>query len=246
MTESTHTRRAEEPREEPDRDRLAWRLADILRRINEGEALDPDVLAADYNVHRRTILRDLTERFGFLPLNKEQGRYTLQPQYFGRLCIKDIQRFAALAGLQGLFPALDSQFLRELLDSRLADTLDIHGPSHEDLRTRMDDFRAIQRASAEHRRLRFHYSKPEGSKLVEADPYRLINQSGVWYLAAVHDGKLKAYAFSKLKAPQVLETRYTPDAAIAKVLDEEDSIWLNVKKTEVRRNLNANSEVFTS
>lgn len=234
MTESAHNRHADQPREKGDRDRLAWRLADILTRlINDGTPLDPDELAADYNVHRRTILRDIEERFAFLPIEKKSGRYTLESRYFGCLNFKDIERFAALAGLQGLFPALDRKFLGELFDSRLADTLDVHGPNHEDLRTRMDDFRAIQRAITEHRRLRFHYTKPEGTKPVEAAPYRLINNGGVWYLAAVHDGKPKSYAFSKLKAPQVQETLYTPDAAIARMLDEEDSIWLNVKKTEV-------------
>jgi predicted DNA-binding transcriptional regulator YafY len=214
-------------------DRLAWRLADILLRFNRGERLFIDELAAEYGVHHRTVLRDLTERFAFLPIERAGNCYNLDPAYLGRLSFHDIKRFAALTGLHGLFPALDAQFFRELFDSRLRDAFSIHGPSYEDLRSRLDDFRALQRAVTERRRLRFSYAKDDGTKLVEADHYRLINNNGVWYLAAIHDGKPKSYAFGKLATPELLEARFAPDAAISRMLDEEDSIWLNVKKTEV-------------
>lgn len=219
--------------DEREHDRLAWRLTNILVRLNQGEQLEIGELAAEYGVHRRTISRDLQERFAFLPIEKAGHRYTLDPAYLGRLDFQDVARFAALAGLKGLFPALDTQFFRELFDSRLQDSLSIHGPSYEDLRSRLDDFRTLQRAIAQHRRLHFFYAKGDGTKPVEADPYRLINNSGVWYLAAVHAGQPKSYAFSKIKTPHPLDTHFQPDAAIARMLDEEDSIWLNVKKTEV-------------
>lgn len=220
-------------REDGEHDRLAWRLADILVRFNRGEQLDVDELAAEYNVHRRTILRDLTERFAFLPIEKAGKRYSLDAAFLGRLSFQDIERFAALAGLRGLFPALDNEFFRELVDNRLRDSFSIHGPSYEDLHSRLDDFRTLQRAITERRRLRFFYTKENGTRHVEVDPYRLINNNGVWYLAAVHDGKPKAYTFSKLRAPVLLETQFDQDAAINRMLDGEDSIWLNTKKTEV-------------
>lgn len=157
----------------------------------------------------------------------------LNPAYLGRLSFPDIGRFAALAGLKGLFPVLDSQFVRELFDSRIEDAFSIQGPSYEDLRPRHDDFRIVQRAITQHRRLRFSYAKSDGAKQVEAAPYRLINSNGVWYLAAVEVDKPKAYAFGKLTRPQALDAVFTPDAAVARMLDEEDSIWINPRKTEV-------------
>lgn len=216
-----------------EHDRLAWRLTDILQRFNQGDALDVDELAAEYGVHRRTVLRDLNKRFAFLPIEKVGKRYTLDPAYLGSLDFHDIERFAALAGLKGLFPALDTQFFRELFDARLRDTLSIHGASYEDLRTRRDDFRLLQRAITERRCVGFSYAKDGVTKRVEIEPYRLINNAGIWYLAAVDAGRPKAYAFGKLKAPEALEARFTLDAAIASMLDEEDSIWLNTRKTEV-------------
>lgn len=224
---------ADAPIEDREHDRLAWRLCDILQRLNNGEQLHVDELAAEYGVHRRTVLRDLTERFAFLPIEKTGKHYTLDLAYLGRLSFRDIERFAALAGLKGLFPSLDTQFFRELFDSRLQDTVSIHGPSYEDLRTRLDDFRTVQQAIKQHRRLRFAYTKDEGTKQVEADPYSLINSNGVWYLAAVNANQPKAYAFGKLKVPQALEARFTPNADTVRMLAAEDSIWLNTRKTEV-------------
>lgn len=216
-----------------EHERLAWRLTDILQRFNAGETLDVDALAAEYRVHRRTILRDLNERFAFLPVEKVGKRYALDPAFLGSLTFPDIERFAALAGLKGLFPALDTQFVRELFDARLRDTLSIHGTSYEDLRTRRDDFRLLQRAITEQRAVGFSYIKDGATKRVEVHPYRLINNAGIWYLAAVDAGQPKAYAFGKLKAPELRNATFVPDAAIVRMLDEEDSIWLNARKTEV-------------
>lgn len=221
------------PVTDQEHDRLAWRLTDILRRFNQGDALDVDELAAEYGVHRRTVLRDLNERFAFLPLEKVGKRYILDAAYLGSLNFQDVERFAALAGLRGLFPALDTQFFRELFDARLRDALSIQGTSYEDLRARRDDFRLLQRAITERRCVGFSYAKDGSPKRVEVEPYRLINSAGIWYLAAVDAGRPKAYAFGKLKAPEALERRFTLDLAIASMLDEEDSIWLNTSKIEV-------------
>ena len=214
-------------------DLLGWRLTAILQKLNGGERLKLDDLANEFNVHKRTIQRDLLERFAFLPLERSNGSFFLNPAYLGRLNFHDIERFAGLAGLIGLFPSLDAQFFRELFDSRLQETLSIHGQSFEELKNRAPDFRALQSAIKAFRKVRFAYKKDEGSKWVEVDPYRLVNHEGVWYLAAVDKDKPKAYAFSKISGIEVLETTFTPSVSIKKMIDEEDSIWLNEKKTEV-------------
>lgn len=216
-----------------EHDRLAWRLANILIKLNQGERLEIGQLAEEYNVHRRTIQRDLNERLNFLALEENNGLYSLDPIHLGKLNFKDIERFAALAGLVGLFPALDSQFLRELFDSRMQETLHIHGTNHEDLKHRLTDFRKLQQAITEKRRVQFTYTKDEGEKTVAVQPYRLVNSSGVWYLAAVDGDKPKSYSFSKISALITLDEKFQPRADIQAMLNDEDSIWLNEKKTEV-------------
>ena len=46
-------------------------------------------------------------------------------------------------------------------------------------------------------------------------------------------GKLKSYAFSKIGRLLVSADTFTPDSVVLKKLAEEDSIWLNLQKTEV-------------
>jgi predicted DNA-binding transcriptional regulator YafY len=218
---------------QPNHDQLAWRLSAILLKLNNGERLDVDALAEEFGVSKRTLWRDLHERFAFLPLEKADGLYSLDPAYLGRITYGDIQRFAGLAGLSGLFPGLDTQFIRELFDVRLQETLQVHSGSYEDLRQRMGDFRALQKAIGERRLVCFSYQKQEGNKKVNAAPYRLVNHTGIWYLIATDQGQPKTYAFGKINALSCTDERFTPDEAIGEMLAREDSVWINEKKTEV-------------
>ncbi len=212
---------------------IARRLADILRRLNDGESLSTRQLAADYEVDVRSVQRDL-QRLDFLDLVRSGTRYSLDRTRLGHLTIRDVERFATLAGLQGLYPRLDTVFLRELLDARRDSALLVRGHNHEDLSDSEPRFKQLQQAILSHQTVSFEYRKTEGPKMVEGlRPYKLVSQGGIWYLAATDDGKLKSYAFTKIDRLLVGPDTFTPDPAIDKVLTEEDSVWLNLRKTEV-------------
>ena len=51
------------PTANADHDKLAYRLTQILVKLNQGEKLDPKTLADEFNVNLRTIQRDLNSRF---------------------------------------------------------------------------------------------------------------------------------------------------------------------------------------
>ena len=91
-------------------DTLARRLSQILIKLNQGGMLNPSALAAEFGVDLRTIQRDLNQRFSYLPLIKANGRYHLDPVFLGKLSSKDIQRFAELVGVSGLFPSVSHEF----------------------------------------------------------------------------------------------------------------------------------------
>ena len=115
-----------------EHDKLAWRLALILQKLNQGERIRIKDLAEEFGVHSRTVQRDILERFSFLPLEKNNDGFALDALYLGKLSFRDIERFASLAGLRGMFPKLDTQFFREILDARVQETFSIHSPSYED------------------------------------------------------------------------------------------------------------------
>lgn len=81
-------------------DTLVYRLAQMLVKLN------PQALADEFGVNLRTIQRDLNVRFAYLPLQKTDGYYHLDPTFLGKLSIKEVDRFAGLAGVRGLFPSL--------------------------------------------------------------------------------------------------------------------------------------------
>jgi predicted DNA-binding transcriptional regulator YafY len=214
--------------------KLAARLGSILWRLNNGEKLSGADLAEEFNVNPRTIARDFSERLIDLPLEKTpEGKWALPASYLGKLQFSDVQQFAALLGVRDMFPALDEQFFRDLLGRVLTKTLAVHPPGYEDLRGRQPGFKALQRAIDQHCLVSFRYQKGEVQKPVKVAPYRLVNHKGIWYLAATDAGKPKSYAFSKIRSLLVQEETFTPDPAIIKMLDEEDSIWLNREKVEV-------------
>lgn len=219
--------------ENRDHDRLASRLTQILIKLNQGEALDPAALAIEFSVHRRTILRDLNERFAYLPLEKINGCYQIDPAYLGRITIHDIKRFAELAGISGLHPSLDTEFLRELFDSRLQESIRVDGHSYEELQSHIKQFRQIQQAIVEARTVDIDYQKGNDTKNVTVNPYKLINNKGIWYLAATDSGKPKSYCLSKIKQLALRDDRFIPDSSIKRMVAQEDSIWFNQNKTEV-------------
>lgn len=219
-----------------DHDHLAKRLTIILRRLNEGKKLSPQTLAEEFGVHIRTIQRDLTERFDFLSLSKQDGCYHLPPSSLGKFQLADVERFASLAGVKGLFPALTSEFLRDWLHTRLEDSaLLVQGTEFETLgHDRQPLFRQLEQAIVQRQAISFAYQKDSGPKTyTELEPYKLINHQGVWYMAAVDGGHMKAFTLSKLLWLDVLPRQFAREMHHEQMLLNEDSIWLNAHKTEV-------------
>jgi predicted DNA-binding transcriptional regulator YafY len=215
-------------------DTLVYRLAQVLVKLNQGEKLDPRLLADEFGVNLRTIQRDLNVRFAYLPLQKTNGRYHLDPVFLGKLSTRDIERFAGLAGVRGLFPSLSDDFLRDIFDTRLQSALLVKGHHYENLAGKEQLFRELEKAIVARRQIDFDYVRPEGlSSYAAASPYKLINNKGVWYLAALDGDKLKAFSFTKIKRLRTLETTFAWDARIDSQLAEEDGIWLSGEKQEV-------------
>jgi predicted DNA-binding transcriptional regulator YafY len=207
-------------------DTLVYRLSQVLIKFNQGERLDPAALADEFGVNLRTIQRDLNERFAYLPLQKANGRYFLDPVFLGKLSTRDVERFASLAGVKGLFPSLSNDFLRDIFDRRIQDALLVKGHNYEDLGDRERDFGELEWAISERRQVSIDYRKGKELKhYASLNPYKLINHKGIWYLAAVDGEKVKVFSFSKIGAIEVLAANFPWSAEIDSRLSAEDGIW---------------------
>lgn len=215
-------------------DTLVRRLAMMLVKLNQGESIDPRDMAAEFGVNLRTIQRDINERFGYLPLEKVDGKYHMASAFLGRLNLKDIERFASLAGVSGLFPSLSTDFLREIFDNRIESALMVKGHNYEDLAGREGTFREIEKAIVARHTLSFQYLKVGSTKpYSQVEPYKLINQKGIWYLAGKDAGKLKTFSFAKLEQLTVSSQTFQFDATVDQTLADEEGIWLGENKIEI-------------
>jgi predicted DNA-binding transcriptional regulator YafY len=215
-------------------DTLVYRLAQILVKLNQGEKLDPQALSGEFGVNLRTIQRDLNVRFAYLPLQKTNGRYHLDTAFLGKLSTRDIDRFASLAGVRGLFPSLSDEFLQDIFDTRMQSALLVKGHNYESLAGKEQLFREIEKSIIARHQISFDYAKPDGIKsYVAISPYKLINNKGIWYLSALDGGKLKAFSFTRIEKLNILEEVFSWDAKINTQLESEDSIWLSEEKQEV-------------
>ena len=216
-------------------DTIVYRLSQILYLLNIGEKLDPQQLAEEFGVTLRTIQRDLNERFAYLPLQRKGKLYFLDPAFLGKLTNRDMERFASLAGIRGLFPALTDDFLRDIFDARIQSALLVKGHSYESLSGKEALFRTVEQAIVAKHPLDFDYpSQRELKRYAAVEPYKLINNKGIWYLAARDGDKLKTFAFTKLDRVEVLTgLTFEHDTAIDAKLSEEDGVWLSEDKMEV-------------
>ena len=226
-------------------DTLVYRLSEILTKLNMGESLDPQALADEFKVTLRTIQRDLNVRFTCLPLVKTGGRYRLQDAKLGKLTIKDLEQFASLSGVAGLFPKLSERFFRGVFDSDQKSAWMVKGHNYEDLRGREPLFADLERAVNEHRHIDFSYTNSKGEFKTYADlePYKLINQKGIWYLAACANDTLKSFSVTRIEAFQLKNSTFAPQLTVKDELLRSDSIWLGATRQRVV--LQINSEVAT-
>lgn len=216
-------------------DTIVRRLANILVKFNQGEKLNPHELAKEFDVTLRTIQRDLNERFVYLPIQKTDGHYHLEQAYLGKLSTKDIERFASLAGIKGMFPSLNGDFLRDIFDQTLQSSFLVKGHHYEDLSGKESLFQALQDAIVKSRHIRFNYQKSDETEKTyeKVAPYKLVNHKGIWYLAAMHDSKVKTFSFTKLRHVFTEESEFNPSAEILSQIESDDGIWVSNDKQEV-------------
>jgi len=214
-------------------DTLVYRLAQTLVKLNQGEKLNPKSLADEFGVTLRTIQRDLNIRFAYLPIVKKNGLYHLDPIFLGKLSSLDIERFASLAGIQGLFPSLSQHFLREIFDNS-AQSLLVKGHSFETLKNRETDFQQIDEAISNRRFISFDYKKENlTAPYSRISPYKMLNSNGIWYLAAMDGEKLKTFSFAKTSSITTLDETFSYSKEVESTITKEDGIWFSKDKVEV-------------
>lgn len=213
-----------------ERELLAQRISTILTRLNVGETLNIEDLEREFKVSKRTLQRDFNTRLAYLPLTRNEKSISLDPIHLGKLGMKDIHNFAVMAGVQELFPSLDSAFVTALLGKAFNSPFLVKGYHYEDKQETRLLMNKLMRAIEQRKRIEFSYN---GKDYPGIDPYKLVNNKGVWYLAATDRTKLKSFHMLKIRNLVELNEGFEVDAGVVRLIAEEDSIWFSEDKIEV-------------
>lgn len=68
---------------------------------------------------------------------------------------------------------------------------------------------------------------------MSVEPYRLVNDKGLWYLAARHSDTLKSFAVSAIKEVIEENVSFKKDADIHEKIEHTESIWYGENIIEV-------------
>jgi len=212
-----------------DYDKLATRLALILKKFNAGERFSVDDLVEEFGVQKRTIQRDLNERLSYLPLKKEKGLYFLEEYYLGKLNFKDMQNFAILSGIRELYPSLQEDFLKNILDDTISNAYLIKGHNYEDLSDKTKEFKIVENAILNSNQIEFIYS----DKQRVMQPYKLINSKGIWYLAGIDKDILKTFSLKKITNLKSTNIIFKQEKEVLEIIQNNDNNWFSSKQIEV-------------
>ena len=220
------------PNAGPTRARLPLeRMLRIHRAIQAGNYPTATALAAEIEVARKTIQRDVTfmrDRLN-LPLEFDRTRngyyYTAEVNSFPTMQITEGELFALVVAEKALQQYRGTSFERPLLsalrkmEQALPDTISLNLAEIDQtisFRTRaepilnLEIFDVLARAVAQRQQLQLHYRKP--GHPVEArlvDPYHLANINGEWYLFAFDHVRTALRTFVPARMQSVAPTGQT-------------------------------------
>ena len=223
-------------------DKIATRLVLILVKLNNGERFTVEELSSEFNVTVRTIQRDLNERLSFIPIIKENNHYFMESYALGKLNFKDIKNFAVISGIKSLYPMLDDGFISDILNIKLNNAYLIKNQGFENISHQQDWFNKISAAIIKSSPIEFTYK--EKHRIV--NPYKLINNQGVWYLLADENEQLKSFTFSKIKQfSWSNESKvFTPKKEFLDKISQNDTNWFTQELIEVVLEINNTAKEY--
>lgn len=213
-----------------EHDKIGKRLGIIITKLNNGERFTAEELAEEFNVNVRTIQRDLKDRLFYIPLKNEQNYYFLPSHALGKLSYKDIQNFAHLSGISSLYPSLDHSFISDLLELKFNSLYMVKNHGFENIADKKELFEQLSGAITRQSPVHFIYNDKQRS----ANPYKLINNNGIWYLLTDENGDLKTFTFSKIKQLKWdFQIHFSPKYEFLKQIENNESNWFSKELIEV-------------
>ena len=117
-------------------EKLARRISHILALLHQGDVLDKQQLAQQFEVDVRTIERDLHERLADIIERNAEGKWQIKAELRSTIPANYLHEYSRLAGTARLFPDTSLPWLLKQLQTASAATRGLHvqAAPEEDLR----------------------------------------------------------------------------------------------------------------
>lgn len=198
----------------------------MLARLNAGERLYLKELEAEFGIHERTVLRDFS-RLSYLPLLRDNGCYYLDMKRVRGQATNRLSNLLFNMGLESLFPV---KLVNEYWQDENAFPFLFKNLRLEDTSQCTDILEQLSKAINQQQRISFSY---QGQTSENIHPYRLVNDRGIWYLAATHAGQLYSYRLAKISQIQRHEDKYKPSKKVHEEIHRQGMEWLTYDNAEV-------------
>ncbi len=212
-------------------DKILFRLLTILRRLSEGEQLNKESLAQEFNVSTKTIQRDFNERLVVLfPIHKVGNSWKMMDGFtlektkvFEDVLILDILKTVS-TGFGAQFASRTENLLGKLTD--FSPSAFYTRVSFEDVSRLTALFDILEHAINDSVLVQFVHDH----KYRYVKPYRIVNFDGYWYLLAedVIHGKAKTFHIARMSNVQATKEHFEKDLSLQKSLDIAVNAWFNV------------------
>ncbi len=197
-----------------EHDKLAKRLGIILTRLNTGERLYLEELSREFGVSERTLQRDFNERLNYLPIQREGACYFLDPKFLGRQTHNELALLLLNMGFDTLFSG--KHYLSNgILNNKTTPPFLFKNPQVENISNCAPVFEKLIEVIQRRNIISFSY---EGKMYDEFMPYRLINDSGYWYVAGTQRNRLESLRVAKIRELVRYEDKYSPDPNVEQKL----------------------------
>ena len=65
------------------------------------------------------------------------------------------------------------------------------------------------------------------------EPYKLVNNKGIWYLAGTQDSVLKTFSFNKISNLKATDAKFDIKDEVLQTIQNDDNVWFTQNQIEV-------------
>jgi len=167
--------------------KLGERLAMLLANLITGDKIYIHDIAEECGASVKTLQRDLTSLGYHLPINREKGYYWMTPATKGQYNLSALRQLIHTLGLSEEFPSLDNRLLSYLLLPEQESPFLIKSKGHEASSIYSEVFKQLSTAIVNRHTINFVF---HGHSYDGVEPYKLVDNREVWYLAMNYKEKL--------------------------------------------------------